>query len=456
MKLIKKLLFKSTRNIGSAFLISLIVGIVILLISIFGKNDSNESLEVFFIVLNIFVIYVCLITLVLFIASGSRYLIAINRFKKGIQEDDIYVEDEDFEKLHQRVYISKNYILHTQMSAGFVLHRSWVTSCKEKTIFRGNICVPVIEFIAKNKTYLISYTRNKKDDRDLVMTVLKTKLDASCIDYDNEIKSQENTNHSTINFKEKQGGLNLIGFIAISSVLFLIFGFGYSIIRGNKPNYSKPIISNDDNTNTHEESSIYRAVDFTENGEIELNYEIEDGVTVLYFYNNSDYVFKANATIAFGNDVMEDVETYWIRPQGFDYIDLENVGEPTEYRFNTELYREIITPASIDYLIYPSSLLDTYAYDIVIDGDNSLENVIDIAIDQAIYTEMEELSALTLLVHSMDIDTFMTENPPEDLSTLIYIVEIDVPTQTVVIYEATGDEPKELEKFNYEEKYYER
>lgn len=449
MKKIKSLLFNSSKKL----LISLVVSLVLLVIvPVLGSTigQSNESLELVFIIALVLVMYAALIFLILVIIGLIRYLTTMNLFKKRIKEEGIEIDEEEFELVHKRLYVSKNYILYNLLGGSFVLHKTWIDRLEDKEIFKGNTFLPIIEIMAKNKKYMIQYSMKKKSDRELAMNRLQSMVNPLAVVQKSIEENVQPNQKTSVNLTEKQGGLNLITFALLSVILFIIFGFGYYYVSENFMSKQSPTIKDESN-----KDSTFRNVDFSENGEIEVTYEIIDDETVLYFYNNSEYAFKGKLMVT-TDSAMENIETYWIRPQGYDYVPLKNKGTPEQYNINVELYRELVKPSTVDYYIYFSTLVDDYAFDVVVDENMSLDSIKEIAIDQGMYSDLEEVASLKLLFHDMDVATFLQELPPEDLSTLRYIVEINTETKEAIIYEATQDNQQEIERFNYEEAYNER
>lgn len=446
MKKIKTLLFSGSKKTLISLGLSLLFGFFIVLLIGMDVFDSTEA-NVVMVILIVIWIYWALMSLILAIIGLIKYITAKGRFNKWAKADELYVEDEEFEMIHKNLYVSKNYILSTTLAIPFVLHRAWIDECVDKEIFRGNILTPVIEIKAKNKTFLIQYTMKKQENRENAMKKFKEMLNLESEVIEKPVETTQD--NPTVSLTEKQGKLNLITFGMIAVVMVLLFGFGYNYVS-ERVNYTRS-----SNSPTATTQQTYRNVDFQENGEIQLTYDIENEETTLYFFNESPYVFKAKLTITTDSS-MENIETYWIRPQGYDSITLKNKGEPDQYQFNVELYRELLYPTSVVYKMYASSLTEDYAYDVVFENNCTLEDVREVAIDEGIYSDMENVPELILFFHDLDMETFENESPPEDLSSLRYVVEIDTITQEAVIYEANKEERTEVERFNYEEAYYER
>ncbi|MEG1462605.1 MAG: hypothetical protein RSC48_05800, partial [Anaerorhabdus sp.] len=91
-----------------------------------------------------------------------------------------------------------------------------------------------------------------------------------------------------------------------------------------------------------------------------------------------------------------------------------------------------------------------YAYDIVFDeAEINEDNVIDVSLEQARLTELEEYPSATLFFHEMDLEEFETMGAPEDFSTVRYVVEIDVESKSFVVYATNGEERTEITTVNY-------
>lgn len=449
MKKIKKLLASSRNNMIKVIAISLVIA-VILIVAI-GYVDS-EIVEIISIVGLILLLYLDIVLIIFVIINVIKSVLTINRLKKYLGSEYLEIEDEEYERVNKTLYISKNIIIFNPINNPFVVHKNQVLACEQKEIFVANTFLPVIELATENKKYLIRYTMKKKADREVAYQKLKTVLNPDLFtqyDHVEEINTTENLNERPrVDFAEKRGGLNLFGFIAILVVLFILFGIGYYTLTDKQ--FDSPSNTQDTVTN----GGQFRNVDFQDNGEIELTYDVIDDETVIYLFNNSDYAFKGKLTIRTADSV-ENIETYWMRPGGYDYVALKNKGEPNQYNMNVELYKELANPTDIQYLMYYSTLVDDYAFDIAIDDELTIDNVREIAIDQGIYSNLEDVETVTLLFHDMNINDFSTSTPPEDMSTIKYVAKIQVTTKDITIYEGYN-EMKEVETFNYEEKYNER
>ncbi len=442
MQGIKKKIYRSIKNVSLSFGISLLLMLICGVLFVISRE--NQLLCLVFLVLIIFCFAIAIGLIVALISSCIWALKALSLFKKRGIAEGIDIEEEEFETIHKNFYVSANYIVNT-FGQYFIVDKKWIIDYEEKTMLIAGNFHSVIEINTGDKKFSLIYKAKRKEDYDKALSII-----SSLVDDDRGVQQKDELalihEKQSPSFTEKSGRLNLISFIIIALLLFSGFGFGYTaLIKEYGSNHEQ--VAQDGN-------GFYRNVVFKENGEIYVNYDVIDDITYLYFTNNSSYAFKAKVVVSTEKS-NEKVETLWIRPQGFDYLELKKQGIPTQYEFSTESYRQLLKPTDIKYRMFISSIMSGYVYDVVIDDELTLNNGKEVSVDEAVYSVIEDSNTI-LYFYEMDINEFETENPESDLSTLRYEVVIDINMKTVTIYEADKEERNEIERFNFEEVYHAR
>ncbi len=457
MKQIKKILFKNTKISLLVMMVSFIA--IIASFFLFGVTN-DDGIFTWLILFMIIAAYVFLMGFIFWIINVFRYNKAIGYFKKRVLAEGIEIDDEqEFEKLNKNVYLSSKIIISTYMASQFVLYKSWVKECSETEKFQSGRYWPCVVIKTEDKTF--TFLLGKEKLRVELMEALKTAFVTNDVVMSTPImQSERDAIQPKVDFTDKSNGMNIIVFGLICFALVVGFGFSYPYLRdmihSKSTTTPPPIINNDYDDNKDDTYADASSIDsyfidkyYSENDEVNAIYNVVDDVTLLYVTNDTPYAFKGKLEIFFGEET-ETVETYWIRPHGYDYFTLDTKGEPTQYRITEENYKEYTIPSLVKYSMLESYLTDGYSYDIVFDGSELNEdNVIDVSIEQARFTELEEYPNATLFFHEMNVEDFETMGAPEDFSTVRYVVEIDTESKSFVVYQANGEERTEITTFKY-------
>lgn len=457
MKQIKKILFRNTKISMIVMIASFIA--MIAFFFLFGVTNDDGT----FIWLTLFMMiaaYVFLMGFIFWIIYVIQYIKAIGYFKKRVLAEGIEIDDEqEFEKLNKSVYLSSKIIISTyRMASQFVLYKSWIKECSEIEKFQGGRYWPGVVIKTDDKTFTFLFGKEKL--RVELMEALKTAFVTNDVVMSTPImQSERDAIQPKVDFTDKSNGMNIIVFGLICLAIVVGFGFSYPYLRDmihTKSTTTPAPITNNNYDNNDDTYTDVSSIDiyfgdkyYNENDEVNAIYNVVDGVTLLYVTNDTPYAFRGTLEIYFGEET-ETIETYWIRPHGYDYFTLNTTGEPTEYRITEENYKEYLVPSLVKYTMMESYLTNSYAYDIVFDeAEINEDNVIDVSLEQARLTELEEYLSATLFFHEMDLEEFETMGTPEDFSTVRYIVEIDVESKSFVVYEANGEERTEIRTVNY-------
>ncbi|MEG2328846.1 hypothetical protein [Anaerorhabdus sp.] len=456
MKQIKKILFRNTKISMIVMIASLIA--MIAFFFLFGLVN-DDGMYTWLILLIVIGGYAFLMGLIFWIINFYRYSKAMSYFKKRVLSEGIEIDDEqEFEKLNKNVYLSSKIIISTYMVSQFVLYKSWVKECNETEKFQNGRYWPCVVIKTDDKTF--TFLLGKEKLRVELMEALKTAFVTNDVIMSTPImQSERELNQSGVDFADKSNGMNIIVFGLICLAIVAGFGFSYPYLRDmiHTKSTTTPLpITNNNYDNNDDTYSDVSSIDiyfgdkyYNENDEVNAIYNVVDGVTLLYVTNDTPYAFRGTLEIYFGEE-KETIETYWIRPHGYDYFTLNTTGEPTEYRIIEENYKEYLVPSLVKYTMMESYLTNSYAYDIVFDeAEINEDNVIDVSLEQARLTELEEYPSATLFFHEMDLEEFETMGAPEDFSTVRYVVEIDVESKSFVVYATNGEERTEITTVNY-------
>lgn len=455
MKNIKKLLFKDTKRFLTYFLISLVIGdgslLLLLKFVIYPMNNEGLNFAVPLLCgamlfgLNILYFYT-------FIGSFQRYRRSLKYYIQRTQEENFQPdEEEEFEQIGKKLYLSKNVIIHSSCDS-FVLNRNWISSCTKDVLDIYGLNQKLANAIlikTVDQEFRLSFF--SIDERDSIYSILLSELHLQNYDQTSEKSESLNQTKSTLNHIKTvvdQDNNSAKFFIWIGVlVLFALIILGFTLLKMKDTSSLKvtPIETTYENVSYYLKNKNY---DGSQNIDVTI-YETDEGKIVLYVLNNNKYAFKGSIKVTSETETTV-LYTPWIRPFGNTVLFWNEEFEPTNYEIVNEQYKEMKDPSTVTILLETSLLTNEYGFNIIFtDKELNEEDVFQVTFEQAVYTTLEDQDNAILYFHDLSQEDFLNYDTTVDFSSVRYLSEIDAISKSIVIYSINNQERTELISFEY-------